>query len=47
MVATYALEGDVDPVVTGFFVLPYQLVEQSVFEKMLYPCATDGDGWEV
>ncbi len=42
-----ALEGNVDPVVTGFVVLPYQLVEQSVFEKTLYPLATDGDGWEM
>lgn len=42
-----ALEGNVDPVVTGFVVLPYQLVEQSVFEKTLYPLTTDGDGWEM
>ena len=38
-----ALEGNMDPVVAGFVVLPYQLVEQTVFEKMLYPCATDGE----
>ena len=38
-----ALEGNVDLVVAGFVVLPYQLVEQTVFEKMLYPCATDGE----
>ena len=42
-----ALEGNMDSVVTGFVVLPYQLVEQSVFEKTLYPLATDGDGWEM
>lgn len=27
--------------------LPYQLVEQTVFEKVFYPLATDGDGWEM
>ena len=26
--------------------LPYQLVEQAEFEKVFYPLATDGDGWE-
>lgn len=42
-----ALEGNVDPVVAVFVVLPYKLVEYTEFEKMLYPLATDSDGWEV
>lgn len=46
-VSPITLEGNMDPVVTGFIMLPYQLVEQAVFEKMFYPLTTDGDGWEV
>lgn len=46
-ITTSSLEADVDPVVTVLIVLPDELIEQTEFKKMLYPCATDGDGWEV